>query len=472
MALTKEEVKNNLINQILSKFPTADVETGSVIRDIMVDPQSTQIEALSNEIDYVSNLNTFVKNAENISEEDLDEIGANYNVSRNLGNLSNGTITFRATVRPTQNIQIGNSDGSGGIRVKTLTTEDGNTYEFVTTQTVYMTTDAHYNENSQCYEVNAPISASSIGSNYNVGVGTITVLPQGIAGITGCYNYLPTSNGTDKESQTSYALNIQSAILGNSKNIESGIDSLLSSMENVSEVKTLHPNSKEEPTQAGFAVSYVKGSVSETVTETFTYVSSVLEYKLKYTPVISISSVTIDGQPVDFNLAKDTTTQYKDTIYANDRVQIIESIEDLTPGSEIVVSYSYNKLIDNCQEELNDNLNNYLILGTLLVAQANPNIIDIGTNIKLNYSYNNEVTKNLILTGLANYINSLSLGQDLTQEQVFTYLSTTFSEYISSITYPLLTFKHRTESSNSTALYFTYGEYASLDVDSLNINFE
>lgn len=472
MALTKEEVKNNLINQILDKFPTADVETGSVIRDIMVDPQSTQIEALSNEIDYVSNLNTFVKNAENISEEDLDEIGATYNVSRNLGNLSNGTITFRATVRPTQNIQIGNSDGSGGIRVKTLTTDDGNTYEFITTQTVYMTTDAHYNENSQCYEVSTPISASSIGSNYNVGVGTITVLPQGIAGITGCYNYLPTSNGTDKESQTSYALNIQNAILGNSKNIESGIDSLLSSMENVSEVKTLHPNSKEEPTQAGFAVSYVKGSVSETVTETFTYVSSVLEYKLKYTPVISISSVTIDGQPVDFNLAKDTTTQYKDTIYANDRVQIIESIEDLTPGSEIVVSYSYNKLIDNCQEELNDNLNNYLILGTLLVAQANPNIIDIGTNIKLNYSYNNEVTKNLILTGLANYINSLSLGQDLTQEQIFTYLSTTFSEYISSITYPLLTFKHRNESNNSTTLYFTYGEYASLDVDSLSINFE
>lgn len=472
MALTKEEVKNNLINQILDKFPTADVETGSVIRDVMVDPQSTQIEALSNEIDYVSYLNTFVQNAENISEEDLDAQGANYNVNRNLGNLSNGTITFRATVRPTQNIQIGNSDGSGGISVKTLTTDDGNTYEFTTTQTVYMTTDAFYNETSKCYEVNAPISAISTGSAYNVGVGTITVLSQGIAGITGCYNYLPTLNGTDKEGQTSYALRIRDTILGASKNIESGIDSLLLNIENVSEVKTLHPNSDEEPTETGYAISYVKGSVEETVSETFTYVSNVLEYKLNKTPVISISSVTIDGQPVDFNLKKDEISSYRDTIYANDVVQIIENTEDLTPGSEIVVNYSYNKLIANCQEELNDNLNDYLILGTLLVAQANPKIIDIGTNIKLKYSYNNEPTKNIILTGLATYINDLKLGQDLTQEEIFTYLSTTFSEYISSITYPLLTFKKRTDIINSTSLTFTYGEYASLDVNSLSINFE
>lgn len=472
MALTKEEVKNNLINQILNKFPTADVETGSVIRDVMVDPQSTQIEALSNEIDYVSYLNTFVQNAENISEEDLDAQGANYGVNRNLGNLSNGTITFRATVRPTQNIQIGNSDGSGGISVKTLTTDDGNTYEFTTTQTVYMTTDAIFNEKSQCYEVSAPITAISIGSSYNVGVGTITVLSQGIAGITGCYNYLPTLNGTDKEGQTSYALRIRDTILGASKNIESGINALLLNMDNVSEVKTLHPNSTEEPTETGYAISYIKGTEEKTVTEKFNYISNVLEYKLNNTPVINIASVTLEGEPINFSLSKDTTSNYKDTIYANDCLQILEDVENLAPGGEIVVTYSYNELIFKCQQELNENLNNYLILGTLLVAQANPQIIDIATNIKLKYSYNNEPTKNIILTGLATFISSLALGQDLSQEEIFTFLSTTYSEYISSITYPLLTFKYRNKNVNETTLTFTYGEYAYLDVNSLSINFE
>ena len=61
MALTAEQAKNNLVNQILQNFPTAEVDTGSVLRDIMIDPQSTQFAALSEEIEYISYLNTFVQ---------------------------------------------------------------------------------------------------------------------------------------------------------------------------------------------------------------------------------------------------------------------------------------------------------------------------------------------------------------------------------------------------------------------------
>ena len=117
MALTAEQVKNNLINQILYNFPTAETNTGSVLRDIFVDPQSVQISNLSEEIDDVKNLSTFVKNAEYISEEDLDAIGENYGVTRDLGQFANGIITFQTTVRPSQRIQIGNDEGSGGISV-------------------------------------------------------------------------------------------------------------------------------------------------------------------------------------------------------------------------------------------------------------------------------------------------------------------------------------------------------------------
>ena len=56
MALTADQVKNNLVTQILQNFPTAEVDTGSVLRDIFVDPQSVQIAALSEELDYISYL--------------------------------------------------------------------------------------------------------------------------------------------------------------------------------------------------------------------------------------------------------------------------------------------------------------------------------------------------------------------------------------------------------------------------------
>lgn len=472
MALSAEEIKNNLVNQILTNFPTAEVETGSIIRDIFVDPQSIQMSNLSEEIDRVGYLNTFITNAENIDEEDIDELGANYGVSRKLGDLATGTITFRTNTKPIETIRIGNEDGTGGITIKTLTTENGNTYEFVTTETVYMTPDVSYNETHGYYEISAPIQATSIGTAYNIGVGTITILPSAIAGITGCYNYLPTIGGTDREGNTSYALRIQDTILGASKNIESGINNLMSNVDGVQEVKTLHPNSSEEPTETGYAISYIRGTKQQTITEEFSYVYGKLQYRLKYNPVIEVTSVYINGNEVNFGFVRDTKLNTKNTIYASDYLEIIESLENIPAESTITVTYTYNKLISDCQNTLTEQLSNYLILGTILASQAQRIIIDVGTNIKLNYSYNNETYKNIILTGIANFINSLKLGQEFSQEELFTYITTNFSEYITSVSYPFKTFKKRDENENLTTLEFNYGEYASLDENSLSITFE
>ena len=59
--------------------------------------------------------------------------------------------------------------------------------------------------------------ANIAGSEYNLGIGTIKVLVNGIASITSVYNYTPTTGGTDRQTNTEYALSIQDAILGNSK---------------------------------------------------------------------------------------------------------------------------------------------------------------------------------------------------------------------------------------------------------------
>ena len=469
MALTAEQAKNNLVTQILRNFPTAEVDTGSVLRDIMIDPQSTQFAALSDEIDYISYLNTFVQNANNILDEDLDEIGATYGVVRKTGDTATGLITFQSTVRPTEDIQIGADDGSGGISVKTLTTENGNTYEFVTTATVYMRTDAIYNEEHNCYEVTAPIKATMSGSIYNVGIGTIKVLTNGIANITGVYNYIATSGGTDRQGNESYALSIQDAILGSSKNIESGVDAVLKAIPNVVEVKTLHPNSSEEPTQPGYSISYVRGTDEAIINDyTFTYTGNVYEYPLPKAPVTRIISVsaTVNGvqkpltPDIDYSLETDENSMYSDTIYSNDYILILKTTNG-TPdvGTTVTVNYAYNKLISDCQNTLNDNLNNYLILGNLLVAQADPITIDLGTTIKLKYNYNTEVVKTEILNGISDYVSNLSLGQDITQEEFFTYLTTTFSTYISGIVYPFTVFYKRKSAPDSGKRHWPFFWY-------------
>lgn len=486
MASTAEQVKNNLVNQIIQNFPTADVETGSVLRDVMVDPQSVQIAALSEEIDYISYLNTFVQNADKISDEDLNEIGATYGVVRSSGNVATGSITFQALSRPTENIQIGADDGSGGISVKTLLTEGGNSYEFTTTETVYLKTDASYNTEHGCYEVTAPIQANTAGSEYNLGIGTIKVLVNGISNITGVYNYTPTTGGTDRQDNVSYAQSIQDAILGSSKNIESGIDSILKSIDGVTEVRTLHPNSEEEPTDAGYAVSYIRGSQESITTDTITYVTTTQEYSLSKKPVTRIISVNaiVNGevktleQGTDYYLyptsnESDYNTIYYGTMYSTDKIVFLKTASGTPdPNTDVTISFAYNNLIETCQETLNSELQNYLVLGNLLVAQAQPTIIDFSTTIKLKYNYNTETVKNEILTGISNYITSLPLGGDITQEEMFSYITTTFSTYISSVVYPFIIFSFDGKGTSETQLLLKYNQYANIDENSINITFE
>lgn len=478
MALSSDEIKNNLVNQILLNFPTALLDTGSVLRDVMIDPQSVELSNLSQQIDTISYLSTFIINADNISEEQLDNIGANWNVSRNNGNYAIGSVTFQTATKPTENITIGNAGGSGGISVKTLSTENGNTYEFVTTATVVMTTDATFNEESNCYEVTAPIRSVNPGIIYNIGIGSIRVVNTPIANITGCYNYIPTSGGTDRQSNSEYAISIRDTILGASKNIESGIDNILKNIEGVLEVKTLHPNSTIEPTQAGYAISYVKGYKEVSVEQKINYSSTITKYKLNNSPVLRIVSVNaiIQGESktlvngTDYALAYDEGIYYN-TIYGSNYIEFLGKNRP-DNNTEVIVHYAYNSLIGDCQNALDEQLTNYLVLGEILAAQAMPEIINISTNIKLKYNYNNETIKTEILTGLSNFILGLNLGQDITQEDIFTYLTTTFSEYISSITFPLLEFCKASDGITTSALYFTYGQYASLDENSIKINFD
>lgn len=488
MALTAEQVKNNLVTQIIQNFPTADVDNGSVLRDIFVDPQSIQIAALSEEIDYISYLNTFVQNADKILEEDLDEIGETYGVARSYGNTATGSITFQALSLPAENIQIGADDGSGGISVKTLLTEGGNSYEFTTTQTVYLKTDATYNTEHGCYEVTAPIKANTSGSEFNLGIGTIKVLVDGISNITGVYNYTPTTGGTDRQTNVEYAQSIQDAILGSSKNIESGIDSVLKNVEGVSEVKTLHPNSEEEPTDAGYAVSYVKGSVESIVSDyPIIFTSTQTEYPLNNRPVTRIISVnaTVNGelktleQGTDYYLYPtkedlDFNTIYYGTIYSTDKI-VFNKTSSGTPdtNSTVYINFAYNSLIETCQNALNEELNNYLVLGNLLVSQAQPAIVNFSTNIKLKYNYNTETVKNEILTGISNFITSLPLGGDMTSGDMYSYITTTFSEYISGVTYPFYSFcLAEDEKVSNEGIMLSYNRYASVDENSIKVTFE
>jgi hypothetical protein len=82
------------------------------------------------------------------------------------------------------------------------------------------------------------------------------------------------------------------------------------------------------------------------------------------------------------------------------------------------------------------------------------------------------VVKNEILTGISNYITSLPLGGDITQEQLFSFITTTYSEYVNSVVYPFYTFCKDGENKSSNEILLTYGQFADIDENSIKITFE
>ena len=131
--------------------------------------------------DNIKLLNSLV-NAASMSETDLDNFCYNWGITRLGGTYSVTTVTFQATTLPTSDIQIGNSDGSGGIVIKTRSA-GGSTLLFTTTQTGYLRTTAVKNPNTGFYEVTVNVIANAIGLLYNVAANTIVLFNSPITGI-------------------------------------------------------------------------------------------------------------------------------------------------------------------------------------------------------------------------------------------------------------------------------------------------
>lgn len=468
-------IKNDLITTLLSYEPTADVQDGSLIRDINIDPQAAEISYLYDENDYAKNLAAWKKNAELITEEDLDDIGENLNLPRKQATYATTIITFRTTTLPEQRIRIGNEDGTGGIQVKSMDLEDDTYFQFVTTNTVYLETDAKFNHSTGFYEVSANARAVLAGSASNVGVGTIIVLETPISGIESIYNYVAATGGTEKQGQAEYAEMLSVELQGATKNTENGIVSTLNKLDNISEIKIFNPNS-EENTKAGMVYAYIKSDSETSYSEEITYVISSSYYLLAKRPVKRIvhlrayyNGVLRDCvENVDFYLYSDKESTYSHSTEALDYI-VFDYENKPDSNSTFYVDYVYASKVEEAQTLIDQTENDVLILGNILVKTATPVLTNISLDIKLKFGYNTDDNKAEIIGKIQSYIKTFKMGQDLSANELFSYIVQNFT-YIETLNYPFTEFRRR-DSVNADVLVTTYGEYLTVDEESLVVNF-
>ena len=102
---TQDQVIIDLLTNVLRASEQADVMPGQVLRDIIINAPSTTISNLYSQINQVS-INQSIANANLMSTADLDNLLANFGITRNGAATAFGQVTFYTSTLPSTAIII------------------------------------------------------------------------------------------------------------------------------------------------------------------------------------------------------------------------------------------------------------------------------------------------------------------------------------------------------------------------------
>ena len=315
MALpTFSQIVSSMLSFLQTERPDIATSTGSVVNDVVVSTVANQLSAengtspsVYSSIAYTQELQAFATDAASLVPSDLDQIGANYGLTRLPATAATGFVTFRIRNYTTSSPII---TVNSGTVVSTLATSQSPAVSFATTATVTFTPSlapSYFNPVSGFYEQSTTIVSQTAGTVGNVGAATITSLLGPGIGIDAVTNNTATTGGTNTESNTGFAARIQIKLEGNNVGTPNGIISLVNTNPSVIQSIVVGPNDPEmQRDQFGGSVDvYIRGQVPLTVSDTPTYTTTgSQQFILINQPALSIGSVTgvVNGSPYTFSV--------------------------------------------------------------------------------------------------------------------------------------------------------------------------
>lgn len=228
-------IANSLIDTLIRRSPELDLKPGTVVRDLVIDPQAFEMEKMwfflnfldkstsmlslralddqdddsisdpVSQSDFKQRLRaalglTSDEDAQTVIDFAMEKLATNVRVFRKGATLAQGEVTFHTETRPTGNLEI-----SVGTAVWTDSSETDSVISFTTTSSVVVQEsdlDLHFNAANARYEFKAPIVADAVGRDGNVSVGSIVNSNAGQFSVT---NQLPTFGGDISESNSLFS---------------------------------------------------------------------------------------------------------------------------------------------------------------------------------------------------------------------------------------------------------------------------
>lgn len=414
---TSQEIIQDLINQISIIQTNADTSTGFVLRDLVIDVVASQIAGLYTEIDTLRQLSSLVY-ADTMSETDLDNLAFNWDLTRRSATVSAGVVTFRSISQPATTIPI-----PLGTIVRTVT-ENGISYSFETTEEVTLSSSTIFNSSTGYYEVDADIQSSNSGAAYNISANTITIIGTPINGVDYVVNKLPTTGGTDRETNTALATRILAKVQGIEVATANGYRSLALTINGVQDALAVGPNDSEmvRNIYGGSVDLYLMGQVTDTLAyaTVFSGLTNITLFQTKpVTDVGSVIGITLSGgnnynfvEDTDYEVHIDTSPVFGFSTRAYDYIEWLPGGLEPFAGSTVTIAEVFDKTVVDVQELLDDSENKVITADVLAKTGTQIDVVISLVVNKLSGFVSSDIQTNVINT-ITNNIAALGLGQRL-----------------------------------------------------------
>lgn len=200
--LSADQIILNMIELLKVLQPTADTKPGTVIRDLMLELPASQLSLLYDGLADVSNLQSL----RNVSGTDLDNLLANYGLTRKVASKSSGLVlltfnTIPAPIAVNKGDLVYASNGSSFAITNGFSVNPANINLYRSIATKYKN-DLDFLGISDIYAVEATIQATTPGTSGNLSkYSIIKINTPGVSNIT---NIFSINGGTDQEDDASF----------------------------------------------------------------------------------------------------------------------------------------------------------------------------------------------------------------------------------------------------------------------------
>lgn len=235
----RQAIVQSFISSIFRSNPQIRVEAGSVLRDVVIDPFSSESERIRFVLDFYQRARTpalllqiddpnftgasvpvssspykqalqaslYLDSAttvQNLIDSSFEAYASNFGITRRSGVAAGGEILFYTTRRPTQSIVI---------PLGTVVTGGGFSYSTTRASGIYFDRLASfYDPVSGRFQIRVPVRANTSGSGGNVGAGQVRTLTSKLTGSVSVTNPAAMFGGKDLESNLDLTIRVQNSL--------------------------------------------------------------------------------------------------------------------------------------------------------------------------------------------------------------------------------------------------------------------